>query len=103
MSFLVTYNFIARRGLDRSYRFLEMCREQCTVAEIGKEFSISPSLAARLRKRFFVVEYRLRPSTIEAIEFHLEATSDICHDERERFNRLQRTHGENPPGPRLLV
>jgi len=88
MSFLCACNFIRSRGIDRLYLFLDWCRRGKTVSEIGEEFAISASLAARLRKKYFSVEYRLRPAVVEAIELHLGISGDIEVERRARLSHL---------------
>ena len=94
MSFISACHFIRSRGVDRLYHFLDLCRRGATVGEIGREFGISASLAARLRKKYFIVEYRLRPSVVEAIELHVGIATDIDDERRARLAALQE---DRPP------
>lgn len=102
MSFLSAHHFIAARGLDSFLRFLELCRDHHSVASIGAAYSFSASMAARYRKRFFVVEYRLRPAVIEAIEFHLSVSDSSREEFTGRLAKLRSDAG-GFRGPRLLV
>lgn len=88
MPFLSAHRFIHRRGIDQFYRFLDLCRRGVPLEEIAREFSISTSMVARLRKRFFIVEYQLRPAVAEAIENHIELVGALEEDRRERLRAL---------------
>lgn len=88
MPFLSAHHFIAARGLDEFIELLELCHQHRPIAEIGRRFSFSPSMAARYRKRFFVVEYHLREAVVEAIEFHLAHTDDRQSERAKRLRSL---------------